>query len=72
MLQLNKVLYSLKQLAWIWYTILKQALVQKLGFKVLETKSCIFINSTTGVILSVFVNDIAIISTSISAIFDFI
>jgi len=71
-LKLNKALYDLKQSAQIWYLTLREVLLNKLHFKILETESCIFINHTTNIILSIFINNIPVISASTSAILDFI
>jgi len=60
-LKLNKALYGLKQLARIWYDTLKEVLINKLKFESLLAEGSIFINRSTGIILCVYVDDIAII-----------
>ena len=72
MLKLNKALYGLKQSARIWYNTLKDVLLNKLGFKPLLAENSIFINRTTGIIITVYVDDLAIIGPSIEAIQSFI
>ncbi len=60
-LRLNKALYGLKQSARIQYFTLYKALVDKLGFSVLNLDSCLFINRTTNIIICIYVDDLAII-----------
>jgi hypothetical protein len=71
-LKLNKALYGLKQLARIWYNTLKEVLINKLKFESLLAEGSIFINWSTGIILCVYVNDIAIIGPNQEAINSFI
>ena len=63
-LKLNKALYGLKQSARIWYNTLKPRLIE-LGFIVLKSDSCIYINYETRVIISIYVDDLAILAPSI-------
>jgi len=62
-LRLNKALYGLKQSARIWFYTLKPKL-EKLGFKVLNSEACLFINNTTKVIICLYVDDLAILAPS--------
>jgi hypothetical protein len=71
-LKLNKALYGLKQLAKIWYDTLKEVLINKLKFESLLAEGSIFINRFTGIILCVYVDDIAIIDPNQEAINSFI
>lgn len=71
-LLLNKALYGLKQSARIWYFTLYNVLVQELGFIMLKTENCIFINKTLNIILCVYVDDIAIIGPNDNIIKSFI
>ena len=71
-LKLNKALYGLKQLARIWYNTLKEVLINKLKFESLLAEGSIFINRSTGIILCVYVDDIAIIDPNQEAINSFI
>jgi hypothetical protein len=57
----NKALYGLKQSARIWYYTLTSVLIEKLGFEALISESCIYINRSTGIIVCVYVDDLAII-----------
>jgi len=66
--KLNKALYGLKQSARIWFYTLKPKLI-KLGFKVLNSEACLFINNTTKVIIYLYVDDLAILAPS-KAIFN--
>jgi hypothetical protein len=72
LLKLNKALYSLKQLARIWYNTLANILVNKLGFRALKQEPCIFINKAKDLIICVYVDDLAIISPDINLINSFI
>ncbi len=72
MLKLNKALYSLKQLARIWYNTLANILVNKLGFRALRQEPYIFINKAKDLIICVYVDDLAIISPNINLINSFI
>jgi hypothetical protein len=67
-LKLNKALYGLKQSARIWFYTLKPILL-KLGFTVLNSEACLFINRKTKVIICLYVDDLAILAPS-KAIFD--
>jgi hypothetical protein len=69
-LRLNKALYGLKQSARIWYSTLKEALLE-LNFTALNTETCIFINKSTNIILCVYVDDIAVIGPNIELIESF-
>ncbi|KAK6611374.1 reverse transcriptase domain protein [Botrytis cinerea] len=70
-LKLNKALYGLKQSARIWYTTLK-SILNKLNFINIKSDECIFINKYSGLILNIFVDDIAIVGSSEVLIKDFI
>ena len=70
-LRLNKALYGLKQSARIWYTILKEVLI-KLNFEVLNTENCIFINRDLNIIITIYVDDLAIIGPNLDSINNFI
>ena len=72
LLKLNKALYGLKQSARIWYYTLTNILTTKLGFKVLQTESCIFMNTTLNIIVCIYVDDLAIIGPSKDNINSFI
>jgi hypothetical protein len=67
-LKLNKALYGLKQLARIWYDTFKEVLINKLNFESLLAEKNIFINRSTGIILYIYVDDIAVIGPSQEAI----
>jgi hypothetical protein len=71
-LRLNKALYGLKQSARIWYYTLKDVLVNKLGFTVLNSESCIYINKKSNIIICIYVDDLAIIAPSLDTINTFI
>jgi len=71
-LRLNKALYRLKQSARIWYYTLKDVLINKLGFTVLNTESCVFINRSTNIIITIYVDDLAIVSPNLTSINAFI
>ncbi len=61
--KLNKALYGLKQSARIWFYTLKPKLLD-LGFTVLNSEACLFINNITKVIICLYVNNLAIIALS--------
>src|SRR5271168_5110705 len=63
-LKLNKTLYNLKQSARIWYYTLKEKLINKLGFIVLQSENCIYINKKLNIIICLYVDDLAIIAPS--------
>ncbi|KFY67852.1 hypothetical protein V497_00175, partial [Pseudogymnoascus sp. VKM F-4516 (FW-969)] len=69
---LNKALYGLKQSARIWYYTLKEVLVTKLGFCNLMTENSIFINKELNIIISLYVDDLAIIGPNLDTIKAFI
>ena len=71
-LRLNKALYGLKQSARIWYYTLKDILVDKLGFTVLYSESCIYINRKLNIIICLYVDDLAIVAPSLEIISTFI
>jgi len=71
-LKLKKALYGLKQSAIIWYNILKEVLINKLNFEPLLAEGSIFINKSTGIILCVYVDDIAVIGLDQNRISSFI
>jgi hypothetical protein len=71
-LRLNKALYGLKQSARIWYYTLKDKLVNELGFIVLQSESCIYINKKFNIIICLYVDDLAIIAPDINIINTFI
>jgi hypothetical protein len=62
-LKLNKALYGLKQSARIWFYTLKPKLLE-LGFRVLNSEACLFINNNTRVIICLYVDDLAILAPS--------
>ena len=66
-LRLNKALYGLKQSARIWYNTLKEVLI-KLNFEVLSTENCIFINRDLNIIITIYVDDLAIIGPNLDSI----
>ena len=70
-LRLNKALYSLKQSARIWYYTIKDKLL-KIGFIVLNSDNCIFINKNIGVIICLYIDNLAIIAPNSSTINRFI
>ena len=70
-LRLNKALYGLKQSARIWYYTIKDKLL-KIGFIVLNSDNCIFINKNIGVIICLYIDDLAIIAPNSSTINRFI
>jgi hypothetical protein len=65
--KLLKTLYSLKQAPRLWQQFLAAAL-QELGFKPLDSDNCIYLNSTTKVIIITYVDDFLIIAKSIPSI----
>jgi hypothetical protein len=65
--KLLKALYSLKQAPRLWQQFLAAAL-QELGFKPLDSDNCIYLNSTTKVIIITYVDDFLIIAKSIPSI----
>ena len=71
-LKLNKALYGLKQSARIWYYTLKEKLVSELGFSVLQSEYCIYINKKLNIIICLYVDDLAIIAPDINIINTFI
>jgi hypothetical protein len=71
-LKLNKALYGLKQSARIWYYTLKDVLINKLGFINLISENSIFINRELSIIISLYVDDLAIIGPNIDTIKSFI
>ena len=71
-LRLNKALYGLKQSARIWYYTLKDVLVTKLGFNSLISENSIFINKELNIIISLYVDDLAIIGPNLDTIKSFI
>ena len=72
MLKLNKALYGLKQSARIWFYTLKDVLINKLGFINLISETSIFINKELNIIISLYVDDLAIIGPNINDIKSFI
>ena len=70
-LKLNKALYRLKQLTRIQFYTLKPKLL-KLEFKVLNTKSCLFINNNTKVIICLYIDNLAILAPNKSIFNNFI
>ena len=70
-LKLNKALYGLKQSARIWYFTLKEVLI-KLGFKVLNIDSNIFINKELDIIICLYIDDLVIIGPKLNTIKAFI
>jgi hypothetical protein len=65
--KLLKTLYSLKQAPRLWQQFFAAAL-QELGFKPLDSDNCIYLNSTTKVIIITYVDDFLIIAKSIPSI----
>ena len=72
MLKLNKALYGLKQSARIWFYTLKEVLINKLSFINLISETGIFINKELNIIISLYVDDLAIIGPNITDIKSFI
>ena len=72
LLLLNKALYRLKQSVKLWFITLKEVLIQKLGFQALITENYILINKEQQLIVSIYVNDLAIIGLSVNNIKSFI
>ena len=70
--KLNKALYGLKQSARLWYNTLKEILVTKLGFIVLQTENSIFINKSLNIYISLYIDDLAIIGPNKDTISSFI
>ena len=68
---LNKALYSLKQSARIWYITLYNVLIE-MGFIMLKTENCIFINKESNIILYIYVDDLAVIGPNENIINTFI
>jgi hypothetical protein len=62
-LKLKKALYGLKQSARIWFYTLKPKLLD-LGFRVLNSEACLFINDITKIIICLYVDDLAILAPS--------
>jgi len=71
-LKLNKALYSLKQSTRIWYYTLKDVLINKLGFITLISENSIFINKELKIIISLYIDDLAIIGPKLETIKSFI
>jgi hypothetical protein len=71
-LKLNKALYGLKQSTRIWYYTLKDVLINKLGFITLISENSIFINKELKIIISLYVDDLAIIGPKLETIKSFI
>ena len=69
--KLNKALYGLKQSARIWFYTLKPKLL-KLGFIVLNSEACLFINNNTKVIICLYVDDLAVLAPNEDIFNDFI
>jgi Reverse transcriptase (RNA-dependent DNA polymerase) len=65
--KLNKVLYGLKQLLYIWYFTLI-AYLKTLSFKPLTANNCIFYDSK-GIYITIFINNFFIVSLSKANIF---
>ncbi|EKD11952.1 hypothetical protein MBM_09882 [Drepanopeziza brunnea f. sp. 'multigermtubi' MB_m1] len=72
LLMLNKALYGLKQSARLWFITLKEVLIQKFSFTPLLADSCILYNKELKLIISVYVDDLALISPNIDTIKSFI
>jgi hypothetical protein len=68
--KLNKALYRLKQLARVWYTTLKPILL-KLGFKILDSELCIFVNKSKNIIICLYVDDLAVLAPNIKVFNEF-
>jgi hypothetical protein len=71
-LKLNKALYGLKQSARIWFYTLKEVFINKLSFINLISETSIFINKELNIIISLYVDDLAIIGLNITDIKSFI
>jgi hypothetical protein len=71
-LRLNKALYGLKQSARIWYQTLREILVNKLDFIVLQSEDCVYINKKLNIIICLYVDDLAVIAFDINTINTFI
>lgn len=65
--KLLKALYGLKQAPRLQQQFLAAAL-QELGFEPLDSDNCIYFNSTTKVIIIIYIDDFLIIAKSIPAI----
>jgi hypothetical protein len=65
--KLQKGLYGLKQSARIWNARLRQHL-KSLGFQQSSCDPCIYINSTSGIIVAVWVDDLIILGKDINSI----
>jgi hypothetical protein len=65
--KLLKALYGLKQAPRLWQQFFAAAL-KELGFKPLESDNYVYLNSTTKVIIVIYVDDFLIIAKSIPAI----
>ncbi|EKD12079.1 retrotransposon protein, putative, Ty1-copia subclass [Drepanopeziza brunnea f. sp. 'multigermtubi' MB_m1] len=72
LLMLNKALYGLKQSARLWFITLKEVLIQKFSFTPLLVDSCILYNKELKLIISVYVDDLALINPNIDTIKSFI
>ena len=66
-LLLQKRLYGLKQSGRIWHQKFRKYLIS-IGFSPIPADPCVFINSQTGAIISVYVDDLLIFSPKISCI----
>jgi Reverse transcriptase (RNA-dependent DNA polymerase)/gag-polypeptide of LTR copia-type/Integrase core domain len=71
-LRLNKALYGLKQSARIWFYTLKDVLIKELGFVNLINETSIFIHKDLNIIISLYVDDLAIIAPDQATIKNFI
>jgi hypothetical protein len=59
--RLRRGMYRLRQSALLWYNDLKGSL-NKLGFLPIKADLCVFINTTTGTIIVVYVDDLILIA----------
>ena len=66
-LRLLKSLYDLKQLEHIWNKKFKATLVF-INFKSISADNCVFINYDTGVMISLYINDLLLFARKLSAI----
>ena len=66
-LRLLKSLYSLKQSEHIWNKKFKAALIF-MSFKSISTDNCVFVNYDTGVMISLYINNLLLFARKLSAI----
>ncbi|KKF93168.1 Endonuclease [Ceratocystis platani] len=69
--KLNKALYGLKQASYAWRSKIADCL-NKLGFTQCPEDECIMVNSDTGIMILIYVDDIAVAGSNSRAIQEFI